>query len=37
MFAKNFLEISDLTIRARPSGREPSWAEQKNQRIFLEI
>jgi hypothetical protein len=29
MLAKNFLEISALTIRARPSGREPGWAEPR--------
>jgi hypothetical protein len=36
ILAKNFLEISGLTIRARPSGREPGWAAPKNHRIFLE-
>ncbi len=36
ILAQNFLEITGLTLRARPSGREPGWAAPKNHRIFLE-
>jgi hypothetical protein len=31
---ENFLEISALTIRARPSGRDLGWAAPKKSLIF---